>query len=273
MTTLPVSTRVLLLLSSLIEEYAGLHYEVEERGAFADRVSARAVEAGFESLLDYYYFLRYDSKGPEELARLVEELVIGETYFFRELEPLRVAVSRFVAPKVAEGRRPRIWSAACATGEEPATVAMLLAQDGLLGQVEIVASDISERSLERARRGSWSRRSLREVPSPALVARWMREDPEGRPSVVPELHRHIEFRRINLTDAREVASVGQCDVILCRNVLIYFRDEMASKVVDNLARNLTPEGALFVGISESLMRLGTGLSCEEHDRVFFYRKP
>ena len=273
MTALPASTRVLLLLSSLVEEYAGLHYEVEERGAFADRVSGRAVEAGFASLLDYYYVLRYDPNGPQELARLVEELVIGETYFFRELEPLRVAVSKFLAPKVALGKRPRIWSAACATGEEPATVAMLLAQDGLLGKVELVASDISERSLERARRGQWSRRSLREVPSPALVARWMREDAEGRPCVSPELHRHIDFRRINLTDASQVAAVGPCDVILCRNVLIYFRDEMASKVVENLSRNLQPDGALFVGVSESLMRLGTGLSCEEHDRVFFYRKP
>lgn len=273
MTTLPVSTRVLLLLSSLVEEHAGLHYEPEERGAFADRVSTRAVEAGFASLLDYYYFLRYDPKGSDELSRLVDELVIGETYFFRELEPLRVAVSRFLAPKVAQGQRPRIWSAACATGEEPSTVAMLLAHDGLLDRVEVVASDISERSLERARKGQWSRRSLREVPSPALVSRWMGEDAEGRPRVAEELHRHIDFRRVNLTDAREVAAVGRCDVILCRNVLIYFRDEVASKVVENLSQNLEPDGALFVGISESLMRLGTGLSCEEHDRVFFYRKP
>ncbi len=272
MSTMTASQRVLFILNALIEEYAGLHYEVEERGAFADRVSARALEAGFESLLDYYYFLRYDPKGPAELKRLVDDLVIGETYFFRELEPLRVAVEHFIAPKIAKGRRPRIWSAACATGEEPATIAMLLAQQGLLDDVEIVASDISEKALDRARAGIFSRRSLREVPSPALVARWMREDGEGRPSVAPELHQAISFRRINIANPDEVASVGLCDVILCRNVLIYFRDEVATRVVDNLSKSLKPDGALFVGVSESLLRLGSGLECEEAEGVFYYRK-
>ena len=82
------------------------------------------------SLLDYYYFLRYDDDGKVELERLVEALLVHETYFFRELEPLQVLVEHFVEPLVKQGMRPRIWCAACATGEEPLTLAMLLASAG-----------------------------------------------------------------------------------------------------------------------------------------------
>lgn len=183
-----------------------------------------------------------------------------------------MAVTHFLKPRVEAGQRPRLWSAACSTGEEPATVAMLLAQEGLLEHVDLVASDISEKVLARARAGQWSRRALREVPSPTLVTRWMREDPAGAPRLDPEVLRRIDFRRINLTDPGEVRSVGPCDVVLCRNVLIYFSDETASKVVANLSQNLKADGALFVGVSESLLRLGTALACEETDRSFFYRK-
>ena len=264
--------RVLSLLALLVEEQCGLKLDVSEGSSFGDRVWARAVEAGYESLLDYYYYLRYDAQAAAELKRLIDELVINETYLFRELDALRVAVEHFLAQRVAERGRARIWSAACSTGEEPATVAMLVAQAGLADRVDIVASDISERVLDRARRGDWSRRALREVPSPALAQRWLEEGAEGEPKLRAELLARIDFRRINLTQPEEVASAGPCDVILCRNVLIYFSDDTAAKVVMSLANNLSPTGALFVGVSESLLRLGTGLECEERDRSFFYRK-
>ncbi|MBL8950898.1 MAG: protein-glutamate O-methyltransferase CheR [Myxococcaceae bacterium] len=272
MTATPApQSRVLTLLSALVEEHCGLKLDTSEGSAFGDRVWARAVEAGYESLLDYYYFLRYDAAAPGELKRLIDELVINETYFFRELEPLRVAVDQLLAARVAENGRARIWSAACSTGEEPTTVAMLVAQAGLTDTVDIIASDVSERALARARKGDWSRRALREVPSPALASRWLQEDEQGRPRLRSELLSTIDFRRVNLTKPDEVAAVGPCDVILCRNVLIYFSDETAAKVVANLTGNLAPRGALFVGVSESLLRLGTGLECEELDRCFFYR--
>ncbi len=270
----PPSTpaRVLTLLASLVEERAGLKLDTGDGSTFKDRAWARAIDAGYESLLDYYYYLRYDAGAGPELEKLVDELVVNETYLFRELEPLRVAVDRFIAPRVEKGQRPRIWSAACSTGEEPATVMMLLAQAGLAGRVDVVASDVSERVLARARSGDWSRRALREVPSPSLASRWLDEDAQGRPRLRDALLSAIDFRRINLLRRDEVATVGRCDVILCRNVLIYFSDETAAKVVSNLAGNLAADGALFVGVSESLLRLGTGLECEELDRSFFYRK-
>ena len=263
---------VFAILSALVEERMGLHYSPDEQDLFLDRVNTRAQEAGFDSLLDYYYFLRYDAAGSAEFSELGSHLVVGETFFFREIEPLRLLVRRFIQPRVQAGRRPRVWSAACATGEEPLTLAMLLDEAGLLSQVDLIASDVSERSLGKARAGRFSRRSLRQYTDAALAARWLREEGD-RLAVSSDLIRAIDWRRINLCSPDEVGAVGACDVILCRNVLIYFRQETVARVIETLAKNMKTDGALFVGVSESLLQFGTALSCEEADHVFFYRKP
>jgi chemotaxis protein methyltransferase CheR len=272
MAALSASPPVFAILSALVSSHAGLHYGLADQEVFIERVASRAVDAGFDSLLDYYYFLRYDPGGPAELAKLVDALVVNETFFFRELEPLRLVVSQFLVPRVREGRRPRVWSAACATGEEPLTLAMLLAEEGVLSKVDIVASDISARALERAKVGRFSRRSLRDPPDARLASRWIREAPGGGLTVPAELLNAIEWRQMNLCDPSSAASMAPCDVILCRNVLIYFGDDALVRVIGSLTGALTPDGALFVGISESLLRFGTLLTCEERNQVFFYRK-
>jgi len=271
MSILPASAPLFSILSALVEEYSGLHYGLSDRDIFIDRVGSRAMEVGFDSLLDYYYYLRYDPAGSLELERLVDELVVNETFFFRELEPLRVLVSELIEPRVRQGMRPRIWSAACSTGEEPLTLAMLLAEAGLLSRVDLIASDISQRALGRARAGKFGRRSMREVPDPVLANRYIREDASGL-TVSAELRRSIDWRRINLCDGPSVAAIGACDVILCRNVLIYFSDETLVRVIGHLAQSLAPDGVIFVGVSESILRFGTVLECEEKNHVFFYRK-
>src|SRR3954447_8337457 len=119
---LAASRSVFAILSALVEERAGLHYGSGDQEIFLEKVAVRAAETGFDSLLDYYYYLRYDPGGEAEIEKLIDALVVNETYFFRELQPLRVLVERFVAPAVRAGHRPRIWSAPCATGEEPLTL-------------------------------------------------------------------------------------------------------------------------------------------------------
>lgn len=264
-----MSPQVFSILSALVAERTGLHFDVAHASIFAEKVAARAVDAGFESLLDYYYFLRYDDGSQQEQARLIEALVVGETYFFRELPPLETAVASFVAPRVGSGRRPRIWCAACATGEEPHTMAMLLAAHGILDRVDLVASDISSAALARARSGDFSRRALR-TTVPKFAEKWVAAD---GCSLTPsaELTAAIDWRQVNLVDREAVAALGAFDVIFCRNVLIYFSDDTARRVIEGLGARLRPDGALFVGISESLLRLGTSLRCEEQNGVFFYR--
>ncbi len=154
--SLPLSPQVFAILSALIEDCTGLHYELRELDLLAERASGRAVERGFESLLDYYYFLRYDPAREAELSLLVEALVVNETYFFREVSPLNVLVRNFLPKLMAQGIRPRVWCAACSTGEEPLTLAMLLDEAGLLERTTIVASDISARTLTHAKNGVFS---------------------------------------------------------------------------------------------------------------------
>jgi chemotaxis protein methyltransferase CheR len=267
---LPLSPQVFAILSALIEENTGLHYDLQERELLAERVSGRATERGFESLLDYYYFLRYDADADAELALLAEALVVHETYFFRELAPLQVLVSEVVPGLLKRGIKPRIWCAACATGEEPLTMAMLLEEAGLLEQVTLVASDISARALAHAQAGIFRRRSLRSLPK-GVVGRWLEGDENGM-RVAPQIARAIDWRRINLVDERDSSELDPFDVIICRNVLIYFRDQTIEKVVDRLWHKLRPEGLLLVGASESLLRFKVSFACEEQRGAFFYRR-
>ncbi|HTA18791.1 MAG TPA: protein-glutamate O-methyltransferase CheR [Polyangia bacterium] len=270
MPPLPMSPQVFSILSALVSERAGLHFDASHAPIFAEKVGARAVEAGFESLLDYYYFLRYDPDGKPELDSLVEALVVGETYLFRELAPLETTVADIVAPLAERGKRPRVWCAACATGEEPLTLAMLLAARGILRHVDLVASDISAAALGRARSGRFGRRSLR-TDVPAFALPWLRVE-EREIAVDPSLAKAIDWQRINLMDDASVAALGTFDAILCRNVLIYFSDDTVRRVVDRLSARLATDGALLVGISESLLRFGTPLRCEEQNGIFLYKK-
>jgi len=269
---LHLSAQVFAILRALVEEKTGIDYAEGERELLAERVSARAEEVGFESLLDYYYFLRYDPRGVAELESLVEHLVVQETYLFREVEQLRALVSHFIVPRVRRGERVRVWSAGCATGEEPVSLAALLAEERCLDRVELVASDISRRALERARAGRFSRRSLRALGAAPSATTWLEPCADGTVRARPALLERVLWRHLNLLDGDGVRALGRFDVILCRNVLIYFADATTIAVVERLTDALEPGGVLAVSVTESLLRFGTSLECEERDGVFFYRK-
>ncbi len=258
------------LIAALVEARVGLHYRAAERPLFDLRVGDHARDRGFDALLDYYYHLRYDDPDGSALDDLIESLLVHETYFFRELRPLTVAVEQIVAPVLATGRRARIWSAACSTGEEPLSIAMLLAERGLLAGCDIVATDVSERALAMAKSGRHRPRSLRSEGLD-IAARWLER--QGEQIVVPPVLRAaIDLRRLNLCDAEEVTALGRFDLVVCRHVLIYFDDARVGAVVSALANSLRPGGAVLVGVSESLMRFSTELDCEELDGTFFYRR-
>lgn len=269
---LPLSPQVFAIFVGLLEEKAGLSYALNDRELLATKVSVRAVELGFESALDYYYYLRYDDGGAAELEVLVESLLVHETFFFRELDQLEMVVRVLLAPAVARGERPRLWCAACSTGEEPLTLRMLLDERGIADAVDIVASDVSRVAVERAQSGRYGKRSLRPSSPSPLAARYVVADDDAL-TVPRRLIDGVQWRVINLLDDAGVASVGVCDVVLCRNTLFYFKDDVARRVVGRLTERLRPGGALFVGVAESLSRFGGGLICEEHAGVFCYRKP
>jgi chemotaxis protein methyltransferase CheR len=269
--TLAMSPQVFAIMSHFVEDRFGLHYAEDDRELLAEKVSPRAIELGFDSLLDYYYFLRYDEGGRLEHQKLVEALVVHETYFFREWEPLVVLVNLIIPEMLTHRETLRLWSAACATGEEPYTVAMMLAAAGLKSRVEILATDISERAVVRARAGTYGPRSLRRMPADEPLRRLLAET--AAKGCVPEwIRAGIVWKQLNLIDAESVRAQGLFDIVLCRNVLIYFADATVVKIANTLSEALRPEGTLIVGTAESLLRFGTTFVCEERGGAFFYRK-
>lgn len=255
--------------AGLVEESSGLHYAPADRELFASKLIAHAAERGHDMLLDYYYRLRYDDPSGAELASLIEALLVHETYLFREAGALTELVDSHIVPIVRTRERARVWSAACSTGEEPYTLAMLLDDRGVLDAVEILATDISPVAIELARQGRLGRRSVRDAHPVDLVARYTEVGAQGV-LVAPRIRRAVEFSTMNLVDPTAPA-LGVFDAILCRNVLIYFKDEQISRVIDRLADQLAPDGLLAVGVSESLLRFGSRLVCEERRSSFFYR--
>lgn len=267
---LPLQPQVFLILRGLIEDWSGLRYDLDDLEMLAERISPRARELGFDSALDYYYFLRYDDKGPAELEKLLEALLVHETYFFRQAAQLEQLVDSCLAPRVAEGAHPRVWCAGVASGEEAYTLAMMLGERKLLGNVEVVATDLSRPALAHAERGVYSGRALRAIVG-TVASRWL--EPKGEHfEVVPALRGAITWKRVNLLDPAQVVALGTFDAILCRNVLIYFADQTTTRVVQQLTASLKDQGVLLVGASESLMRFGTSLKWEERSGSFFYRK-
>ncbi len=269
--SLPLSPQVFAILSALIEERTGLHYDVQERELLAERVSGRALERGYESLLDYYYFLRYDPAADAELALLAEALVVNETYFFRELGPLKVLVSELVPRLLARGVRPRIWCAACSTGEEPLTLAMLLDEAGTFG-----SSHARGQRYQRARAGSRAGRAV-STPLVALasarrgraLARRRREWHAGGAPHRPR--RRLASHQLD----RSTRSVGAR--VVRRHHLSQCADLLPGpndRERDSSAfwHKLTVDGQLLVGASESLLRFKVAFTCEEQRGAFFYRK-
>jgi len=266
-----MSAQVFAILSGLIEDRLGLSYTLDDKPLFEHKIATRVLELGFESALDYYYYLRYDDKNDAELNALADTLVVNETFFFREHDAIHAVLSTFIQPMIERGLRPRIWCAACSTGEEPLTIAMWLEARGLLEAVDLFASDISDTALAVARAGRYRPRSLRQVPAGIDPARWI-ETERGALVVQPKLRSAIEWRKLNLIDQVSLRVMSGLDLIVCRNVLIYFRDETVRRVASYLSDCLKPGGVLLVGLSESLMRFGTELACEEHAGTFVYRK-
>lgn len=268
--SLELTPQLFAIFSQLVEAECGLHYSVNDRSLFESKLAALAADLGYESLLDYYYRLRYDDPEGTERRTLVQALVVHETYLFRELGSLESLCDNYIAEAVRARGRARVWSAACSTGEEPTTLAILLASRGYLDKVDIVATDVSATAIAKARAGVFGRRSLRDGYRHDLAERYLVRTPTST-RAIPSIHSAIEFSVVNLLAAREVRALGTFDAILCRNVLIYFRDAQIVKIVDRLSEQLQPSGVIVVGVSESLMRFGTRLACEERGGAFFYR--
>ncbi len=274
---LRVPERTLALLRDLIATQAGIHYDDDRLDVLRDRLAPLAIERGFDSLLDYYYLLKYDTAASAEWARVMDALSVQETYFWREADQMR-ALATIIVPMLIERRRSpiRIWSVPCATGEEPLSIARALTEEAWFDRaaIEIHASDASESALARARQRRYGRRSFRALPDAMRDRYFTRDGEKEQWTVRPELFARVTgWDRINLMQPHEAQQHAHADVIFCRNLFIYFTPATVREIAARLAHWMPSPGYLCVGASESLLRTGAGFDLQDLGGAYVYVKP
>jgi chemotaxis protein methyltransferase CheR len=268
---LPVG--VFVILRDLIRDRIGVSFEDDRRDLLASKLSDRVRDLGLSTFLDYYYLLKYDSGVDAEWDKLTDALSVQETYFWREVEQIRTLVDFLVPEHVAVHRGPvRVWSAACATGEEPLTIALALNEAGWFDRadVEVWASDASPSALDRARQGVYRGRAFRALPN-ALREKYFTPTGGGW-KVAPELLARVRYSRANLLEPADTFFLATAPFVFCRNVFIYFWAATVARVVRRFADRMPRPGYLFVGASESLLRATTEFELEEVGSAFVYVK-
>src|ERR1041385_2634947 len=262
------------LIQSLINERTGMFFDNGKSDLLIDKLSPLVIERGFGSFLDYYYLLKYDPSAHAEWLNVMNTLSVQETYFWREMDQVHALVKTLVPQWQARTGNStlRIWSAACATGEEPLTIAMALNEAGWFerASIEIVASDASSKAIDRARKGVYRERAFRNLPAHLRDRYFERDGSDWR--VRSDIHSRIRWEIANLMDEDQISRLAAADFIFCRNVFIYFSESAISRVVRSFSRHIRPPGYLFVGAAESLIRMTTDFNLTEIDDAFVYLK-
>lgn len=269
-----LSESIFLLLSQLIQDRTGISYQPNSRDLLAEKLAPRIIEHGFTSFLDYYYLLKYDAAAEAEWQFVIEILSVQETFFWREFDKIQ-ALTTDILPQYVErfpGCPIRIWSAACSTGEEPLTIAMALNEAGWFDRlpIKIYASDISPKAIATAQAGIYRERSFRAIPDPIKLKYF--QPIEQVWQIDRSLHHRIQWSLTNLMNLSEMDTKASATVIFCRNVFIYFSDEMIRKVVQYFYTQMPSPGYLFLGASESLLKLNTDFELREIGGAFVYVK-
>lgn len=239
----------------MIFSVAGIHMPASKRTMVAGRLSKRLKELALASYGDYWKFLRNNAA---EKQTAVDLLTTNETYFFREPRHFEFLRDR-VLPQCSRRQRFRLWSAACSSGEEAYTAAMVLSDVLGTSGWEILASDISTQVLEKARSGRYPMARTDRIPPESLKRYCLKGIGEaaGTLMVDPPLRAKVDFRQINLNT--RLPDVGLFDVIFLRNVMIYFNAETKQQIVARLQSCLKPGGYLIIGHSETLNGFQNGL--------------
>jgi chemotaxis protein methyltransferase CheR len=271
-TPVPLPLGTFLLLRDLIRDRLGVSFEEDKQELLASKVSDRLAALGLRSFLDYFYLLKYGPGTEEEWPLLTDALSVQETYFWREMDQINAFVDVLLPQHAARREEVRVWSAACATGEEPLTLAMALNEAGWFDRadVEILASDVSPAALEKAARGIYRERSFRALPA-RLREKYFTNVGSGW-RIDPKLQARVKYRRANLLDPDETALLDSSRYIFCRNVFIYFSPSTTARVVARFAERMRRPAFFFVGVSESLQRLGTAFELEQVGGAFVYTR-
>lgn len=264
-------------LAELVYSECGIHLPPAKKTMLSTRLLKRLHALKIRSFADYYNYVVSPEGRRCELPHMIDVVSTNKTEFFREPAHFEF-MTKVLLPELAarKGRHAllRLWSAGCSSGEEPYTLAMVLAdwseRVGALANFRVLGTDISHRMLDRARRAVYPKEAARCVP-PHLLKKYVlrgKGEQAGLVRMAPEIRARVELRWLNLMEP--FIGLDQMDVIFCRNVIIYFDRPTQSRLVDKFTRQLAAGGYLFLGHSETLNAINDYL---KPVRPTIYRKP
>ncbi len=246
-------------LRDFVYEKSGIFFAENKAYLLESRLTNRLAELGLGSFEDYYYSLKYGGdKTKNEIANLFDVVTTNETSFFRnppQLDAFKIIIQKNYLNGTGPLSNPiRIWSAACSTGEEPYTLAIIMEE--LIQTTKrnipymIYATDISQKVLESAKRAVFSQYSIRNTDD-AMKNKYFIEE-NNMFKLKENVKKNVKIDFMNLMDDNAYRLYKQMDIIFCRNVLIYFDEKVKKKVIENLYECLKPKGFLTIGHAESL---------------------
>ncbi|MFG0292412.1 MAG: CheR family methyltransferase [Phycisphaerales bacterium JB065] len=264
-------------LRAIIYERSGIHFQDTKRYVLESRLSRRLEELELDSFGQYVQFLSMGPYQSDEFQEMFNRITINETSFFRNQPQLDVFEGHVLSNLIqarASTKRLRIWSAACSTGEEPYTLAIMVQRT--LGvrlpdwHIEILGTDISEKALGVAAEAKYSSFSFRSVP-PMIIKRYFTEV-NGSFILDPTIKSMVNFEVHNLKDTLKAKRHGTWDVIFCRNVMIYFDEQMKTSSIQLFHDQLAADGTLFIGHSETIRNTGVNFVPLNVPQAFAYTK-
>lgn len=253
---------------ALVEQRLGLHYEQAQWGELEPLLAERAAACGVERYLEQLSA----SSSQAEWKALAERLTVGETYFLRHPTQLETLVDQVLPAFQRQTSTIRVLCAGCSTGEEPYSVALLARERGRVdsARLRILGIDVNPRAIAHARRACYSPWSLRAVPS-AMRQQWFQRTPEGF-ALQPQVRDQVIFEERNLLEeASAFWAPGSFHAILCRNVILYFPQDVIRRIIARMAQALVPGGYLFMGPSETLRGISEEFELLRGGDAFYYR--
>ncbi len=264
-------------LRTIVYERSGIYFQDSKKYVLESRLARRLEELEFDDFDQYLMFITMGPYCEDEFQEMFNRITINETSFFRN-EPQLDYFEKNILPGILEARkstkRLRIWSSASSTGEEPYSLAIMVHRT--LGirlpdwHVEILGTDISEKVLLTAQGGRYASYSIRSM-NPLVLKRYFTES-AGFFQLDPTIQSMVTFEKLNLKDTLAAKRHGTWDVIFCRNVMIYFDDEMKASVVKTFYDQLADDGTLMIGHSESLRNLPVPFKAVNVPEAFAYTK-
>ena len=266
-------------LSTFIYERTGIAIPATRKYLVENRLGSRISALKLSSFGDYAKFLRVAPGKDREFEQLCELVTTNETSFFRDPRQLDVfrdeALNEVVERQKKAGKQElSIWSAGCSTGEEPYTLGIMLHEllrMAIIGwRIRITAADLSPAVLEKAKAGLYGDYALRNT-SPDMLARYFTKESGGY-RIHPKVAKLVTFTRLNLNDRAALKAVPRSQIVFCRNVIIYFDDDMKKRVISSFYDNLVDGGYLVLGHSESIHKISRAFSPIIKPGGIVYRK-